>query len=282
MSNTSTSSLADTQTKAPFTAVGRFFSLTFFISWLGWIPAALYTQGVFPFQTFLFSVLGIGGPTVAAVLAVYWEADSKERRDQLLRRVFSWRATPKWYGIALGLPVLFVGLGMIMWGLLGRGWPDFSLLPATAVPGLIIGWVLTSLWEEVGWRGYALPRLQQRLHPTVATFLLSMVWGLWHIPLQFNVTDVNTQVPFWLGMLNALVASVIYTWLYNRSGQIMGIAAVYHIMSNIMATVWLTTAPDFTGQYMVYTLLIGLTAVGLLLKTGGRLGWEGYTDLDGK
>src|SRR5690606_8411033 len=64
--------------------------------------------------------------------------------------------------------------------------------------------------EEPGWRGFALPRLQERLGPLRATALLGLLWGVWHVPLY---GPLGFAVPF--------VLAFLYTPLYNRTGSVL-------------------------------------------------------------
>jgi membrane protease YdiL (CAAX protease family) len=94
-----------------------------------------------------------------------------------------------------------------------------------------------SLGEETGWRGYALPRLQQRHSPLVATVVLAAIWVLWHAPLFLLV---DTYRSFTLAMLAAWIfglccGAVVLSWLYNRSGGSILLVAVWHATYNVVS-----------------------------------------------
>jgi membrane protease YdiL (CAAX protease family) len=118
----------------------------------------------------------------------------------------------RYYLYALGLPPLLYGLVDVILALLGYD-IDLSLL-AERVPAYIgtlaFVAVLGGGLEEPGWRGFALPRLQRRYTPVVATLILGLAWGVWHVPLYGP-----------LGFVVPLVLAFFYTWLYNRTGSVL-------------------------------------------------------------
>ena len=139
--------------------VAAFFVLTYTLSWLAWLPAILLGGG----QAAI--IPGAFGPAVAAYLVIRIAGGSVRA---WARQILHWRVRPRWYLYALGLPALLFAVVNATLALLGNQ-IDLSLLGGGQ--------------EELGWRGFALPRLQQRLTPLQATLLLAFLWGLWHLPI---------------------------------------------------------------------------------------------------
>ena len=109
---------------------------------------------------------------------------------QWSRSIVHWRVPARWYLFAFGLPVIVWSLINIELAILGQD-IDVSLLPGrllTAFGTFLLVLAVGGGFEEPGWRGFALGRLQQRLSPVKATLLLGFMWGLWHVPL-FLRTD---------------------------------------------------------------------------------------------
>jgi membrane protease YdiL (CAAX protease family) len=92
--------------------------------------------------------------------------------------------------------------------------------------------------EEPGWRGFLLPRLQERFNPLMASLLVWIPWALWHAPLDFAGYAGSTFATYLRTRVFILVPlSIIITWVYNRCGKTILSAALFHSAFNV--------APDF-------------------------------------
>ena len=83
--------------------------------------------------------------------------------------------------------------------------------------------------EEIGWRGYALPRLQNRYQALYSALVLGLVWAVWHIAIY--VTRMNPVVFAWY-IVGVIAKSVLITWAYNGSQGSLLLAALYHAAWN--------------------------------------------------
>ncbi len=119
---------------------------------------------------------------------------------------------PRCLPIQLGLPVLIMAVMNTVLAALGQAL-EMSLLPEQ-IPGYLQMFLLTAAicggQEEPGWRGFALPRLEERHVPLVATLILGLGWGVWHIPLYGLA-----------GFVVPLVLAFFYSWLYNRTQSVL-------------------------------------------------------------
>lgn len=186
-----------------------FFGLAFAISWWVW-PLTLLNPDSSPMVPF--------GPALAA-LVVASLSGGKEGLLRLVRQLARWRVPVRWYVVTLALPCLMVlasaaltvaggapapGLGP------NPGW--FMLIGTFASTLVIVG-----LFEELGWRGYALPLLQQNHTALAASLLLGVVWALWHLPeLVSDPTGQRPPVPF---LLMVIAQSVLLAWIYNSTSS---------------------------------------------------------------
>lgn len=194
-----------------------FFGLAFVISWSVW-PLTLLNPDSSPMVPF--------GPALAAV-AVAFLCGGKEGLLGLLRQLARWRVSVRWYLVALALPCLLVLAAAALTVASGAPAPDlgpnpgwFMLLGTFASTLVIMG-----LFEELGWRGYALPLMQQNHTALAAALLLGVVWALWHLPeLASDPTGQRPPVPF---MLMVIAQSVLLAWIYNstRSTQSAAVTA---------------------------------------------------------
>jgi len=239
-----------------------FFLLTLVLSWSAWIPAAVAAvQGQ---QSILAPTGLLGGlarwtPALVAVLVVAL-ARGKAAVGGLLRPLRIWRVSIGWYLFVLAYPVAiqFVGRGIDI--LLGRATELTSPLVATfgeryaaMVPVVILFAFPGVFAEELGWRGFALPGLQERRNALLSSVVLGIVWGLWHIPLfvYFDyalptlIVEVLTFVP----------AAVLYTWVYNNTRGSLLLVSLLHLAEQLTNS-FLGTSPTYTDEILILALAI--------------------------
>lgn len=201
-----------------------FFLGAFGITWTLQLPAWLAHHGVIegPQERFL-PLVGLGalGPLLAAILAARLESRGGVRA--LFRPLFRWRVPLVWYLVALFLPggLLLVGMTIFsFFGGSGSGWypPDEA--------ARWVALLFFPLGEEVGWRGFALPRLQTRLGPLGASLLLGALWCAWHA-MMFDLSGMSPTMM--VGLLPFFMAgSVFFTWLWNRTEGSLLLAVLAH------------------------------------------------------
>ncbi len=213
-----------------------FVILTYLFSW--W-PSLLFIWGMSPIGVAAF------GPLIAA-LVVLGVTVGKPGVKTLLGRMVRWRVGWQWYLVALGLPLLMAGLASYLTVLMGApapsaeqlaGWPSiFMTFPITLlIPGL------GGAWEEPGWRGFALHRLEAGRSHLWALLPLWIIIVVWHIPL-FLTGDAQ-----WVDAVNMVGGVIIYNWLYHRSGQSVLLVMMIHAMNNAASGEFFS--PMFTGVY---------------------------------
>jgi membrane protease YdiL (CAAX protease family) len=200
-----------------------FFVLTFAITWGLQVPGVLALSGALPGDPKLylpFAGLGLLGPAVAA-LALTRRESGWEGVRALLAPLRRWRMHPGWYLAALFPAAALSGLLFVL-NLAGRHGPIAYVPPAG---GLVFG-AIVSVVEELGWRGYALPRLEKRWGGFAASALIGVVWYAWHLPM-FAAAGVSLKLaPVML--LYFVGASLLLTWLVEGTGGSLLIAVVAH------------------------------------------------------
>lgn len=224
-----------------------FFVLAFGLTWAAWVPLALASHGwlALPFDASLLALLGTFGPALAALLTAAL-FDGRAGLTDLLRRFTVWRVGLVWYLFALAWPALISLATTGLHGLLGGAAPDFSqppfhqlyplppelktvnplaFLPVVFLQQALIG---SSMGEEPGWRGYALPRLLGRFGPLWSSLLLGALWAVWHLPLSFVAGDAREGSFTVWAVLGAIATAVIFTWLYQRTRGSLLLALLLH------------------------------------------------------
>src|ERR687897_878352 len=181
-----------------------FFVLAYALSWILESPLVFLGDTLTDTQGLVLVILASNVPSVVAIVltAIVY---GREALRELLRRLLIWRVNPLWYLVVVLGPVALaggvVGLNTLMGGpALSLGMPLLGVavfLAFSIVPGSALG-------EEIGWRGYALPRLQAGRSALGASLILGVIWGLWHLPLWFTgqvFRPLSLFPPFFIGVI---------------------------------------------------------------------------------
>jgi membrane protease YdiL (CAAX protease family) len=205
-------------------SVALFLVGAFGITWLLQFPGVLAQRGLLggPAEAYLpFAMLGIFGPLLAATIITAREGGRAAVRE-LYSGLRRWRVPVLVLIAALFVPALLQTGILWLLRLAGREGP------ITYVPdsGRIVAGLVIAVAEEVGWRGFALPRLQKRMAPFAASGLIGVLWTLWHLPM-FMGAGVPLSLLVVLGLL-LTGGSLFYTWFYNRSGGSLLLAVLAH------------------------------------------------------
>jgi uncharacterized protein len=204
--------------------VVQFFVLAFAITWGLQLPGVLAKEGWLPgpLGAYLpFAMLGIFGPVLAATIVTAREGGRAAVRE-LFAGLLKWRAPLETYLVPLVLPGVLLTALLCLLGAAGRHGDVLFVPPASR---LVLALVI-SVAEEVGWRGFALPRLQKRMGPVAASGIIAVLWMLWHIPMF-----LGAGVPLSLLVVMSLLffgGSFVYTWAFNRSGGSLLVAVAAH------------------------------------------------------
>ena len=216
--------------------VAWFYLLAFGISWIGMISAALGSHRIAPFGSPYIQLLSIFyavGPALAAVI-VSRIADGKTGVQNLLKGLTRWRVGLVWYIVAVlgSLTLLITAQGLTK--LLGFSatvvTPQVDLSPYVVI-GLMVNFFATTC-EEIGWRGFALPRLQKRHNAFIATLIVGTLWAFWHLPIVFLVGNPMAEYPF-LWFIIIVTNAFIYTWIYNSTQGSILLVALFHGALNV-------------------------------------------------
>lgn len=253
-----------TTTGAPQQGGGTtfFFVAALGITWLLQLPAALATLGVVggPVETYMpLLALGAFGPLVAAILAARRESGRAGVRA-LFASLGSWRVGVGWYAVALfGFGAIYVAGSAVFRVCGGSGAGQWLYAPDDGAR--IIAMVMFPLVEEPGWRGFALPRLQQRLGALRASLVVGACWALWHT--MMFITQGMTPLTFAVACVNLLAGSIVFTWLYNRTRGSLLLAVLAHAGAHLSNPTRSVPAND--TPFFVYTAAMCVAACALLL-----------------
>ena len=251
-----------------------FFVLAFALSWAYWG----LVLGVLGRTTLAWFVPGAFGPPLAAIV-VTRVVDGREGLRAFLRRWVLWRVQPRWYVLALvGFPLL----GLVV------GWPFRDGSERFAESGLALVVIYLATWsflvvlgggqEEPGWRGFALPRMQERMGPLAASVLLGLLWGLWHLPVFLFVPGYNSAGPdpasiavtaLMFTAVGAVGQSLLLTWLFNNTRGSVLLAVLAHGSLNAGSGF---VAPSQAASMAVF-VSFGVVGLVVVAVTRGRLSY---------
>ncbi len=241
-----------------------YFGLAYAFSWTLGIPLALQQHGIIaPILPMWTHYLIAYSPMLAALL-VTWRSRGMAGLRSLLGRVVLWRVGVRWCLVALSPLIIgtmvvlgfnFVTGQTIMLADLGK----VNFLPPLGFGALGLWLITFGLGEEIGWRGYALPILQQQSTALGATLRLTLWWAGWHVPQFFYVLDPK----FALGWLIGLFAgAIVFTWLLNSSRGSLLMTIIFHGCFNFMSA---SDAGNGIVAAVVSTIVM-LGAIVIVLK----------------
>lgn len=249
-----------------FLTVIRQFQLTiFFVLVLALSAAVAMTAIMIGDENFaILTVLSPSLIAIALTAVVNGRAGLRELLVKQTRQPVKFR----WIVISLisipGIAVAAIGFHSLFGG------PALALRSTQLLPQMVII-LLIALGEEYGWRGYALPKLQQRYNALVASLLLGLVWGFWHFPSYLIGVGTPNEMPFFVFMSWVITATILMTWIYNNTGSVL-LAILMHSAANATFN-YLPLLPEFTGQlttFWIFLGLLGLVTVVVLIVFGPR------------
>jgi hypothetical protein len=258
--------------------VGAFVALTFAISWAIWFAMVAGSVSIETTTGLILNVIATAGPSIAAlILAV---VTGRGELQRLLGGFSLALVSPSWAVVAVLLPLGMIAIAIAASVVtFGAAIPVVSVgvLGVLAVEFVRVLFLGGPLEEELGWRGYALRRLQVGRSAFSASVILGLIWGVWHIPLYFvggtgqNETAASAGAPF------AITAFVVWTiglsipfaWLFNQTQGSLIVVMLFHAAVNLGAIV-----PAAVGSTGAASFLYALVTWIVALIVAARFGHE--------
>jgi uncharacterized protein len=256
-----------------------YFLLAFAITWSVMVPMVLASHGLLTFPEFIPLLLVMSyGPTIAAIV-VTGAIGGRRAIGSLLARLRIWRVGWRWWAVTLFLNGLIVLGALGLYALLGNDVPPF---PALA-PGLVLDIVLTFLvvglvnGEEIGWRGFAQPRLQARYGVVGTVAVLGVLETIFHLPIFFNngasAAGGQNGTPFVAFLASSVLAVILFVWLYQHTRGSLLIATAFHASMNAWTTILPFPATSPTFFWLLAAMqLVAVVVVLALTGRGSRVG----------
>jgi membrane protease YdiL (CAAX protease family) len=208
-------------------------------------------------------LLGTVAPSLVA-LALTERAEGRATTQALLDRIFLWHVGVRWYLFAVGYtPAIKLSAAAVHRVVTGA-WPRFGdeawYLMAMAI--VFSTWVQAG--EEIGWRGYALPRLSARVGLAPASVILGVVWASWHLPLFFFPAADTLGQSFPVYLLQVTALSVAGAWLYWRIGGSLLLVMLLHAAVNNTKDIVPSAVSGATDPFALSASLVAWITVALL------------------
>lgn len=221
-------------------ALAMFFALSFAIAWAWSLPLVISGEVVVRGEGWPTHFPALIAPALAAVI-VTLGTSGRSGLAELAARVARWRFPLRWWAVALS-PLAFLVIAILLATALGAApgadeYGRYSGVASVGIVGVAAFALINGLGEETGWRGFALPLLQERVGAVRASMIIAALWALWHLPFFFLLESYRDFGPFTLvGFAIGIAAgSVVLTWIYNGTGGSVLAAAVWHATYNLGA-----------------------------------------------
>ena len=225
------------------------------------------------------------GPTLSAYIMTAL-TEGKAGMLRLLRRYILWRVPLRWYLVVLiGIPVLLLLSDFAIPGAIAVFPAPTAAFVLTSLVSYIVTFILGGpLGEEPGWRGFALPRLQQCSGPLKGTLVLGVLWGCWHLPLYLipgyngaGTGFVGISIPFVEFVIGTVGIAVIFTWVFNNTRGSLLLAMLLHtsLDTDVYSKFFPSLPATQLAIVMPYVFFVG-AALLIIVGTRGRLSYEHY------
>jgi len=256
--------------------LATYFVLAFAISWgstfliIG--PASMRGETFELSRVIQVGMLIMAGPLVAGILSTYL-VDGKEGLQNLLSRMLKWRVAPRWYAAGiLTFPVLIVALLLVL-----SNFASSEFTPNFLAIGVVMG-LFAGFLEEIGWTGYAYPKMQKKHGALRAALILGLIHGVWHVGPNY-LFEASSLGVYWLPrftvmwMVAMVAMRVILVWIYTNTRSLF-LAQLTHASSTGSLVVFgpsPITPADETLWWGIYALILWVVAGVLIARYGEDL-----------
>ena len=244
---------------------------TWFVAFI--IAFQFQKEGLSNEQINLYHSIAALGPSIAAIITTYIFYGRKGVKALLLKINFFIRSIKTYFLIFS--PMLFFTLGILIYAITKSEWYDFKEFAFNNWYSfkIFIFWLLPllsySIFEEIGWRGFLLPHLQEKYNAWKSTIILTVIWALWHIPFffyRFNFS-IAIGIGFFLGIF---VGAIILTSIYNSVRGFLVPVMLFHFFNNLFSS--------FDKEMIVAVISMGFVFVAVVIYK--KYGKENLSQLE--
>lgn len=257
-----------------------FFILVFTLMWPKSIAGVAYSANLIsqPPSTIL-NVLYFFGTPLVAVIIITAVTSGREGLKEWARRLSRWRVGWRWVLISLGIyPLVSLAAFTISSLASGGQWTvamiwnvgfenlqqnagRIGLNPENTWQIFVILFMasfIVPIFEEGGWRAFALPRLQEKYSSLASGLLTGVIWSLWHLPSFFTVGSDHYGMPFLWFLMTIVSVSILMVWIMNHTNQSVLMAILFHVSIILIGHFLPTQLAYQTGNILALWLTSGL------------------------
>ena len=250
-----------------------FLMFTFAISFVTGFPTVL-VPGKFEGLSYLSNF----GPAIGALIVV-GIAEGPDGIKSVIWSLFQWRVNFVWYLVVLLGPALTMATAVLLYNVFGENgsvpnlndWISIFPQHLLVILSLFL-FMMVGIWgEEIGWRGFALPKLQEKYHPLWASLILGAIWAIWHLPAFFVENSQQAQLGMTYFFLATLGYSILYSWIYNGSKESLFMIWLLHSVNNATVSYTMLFFKPLINEPVFSLAVLGLFDALVILFTKSNL-----------
>jgi uncharacterized protein len=247
----------------------KFFLLTYLMSWSLWsVVAALSPAAAsqFPILTATSGalyLLGVFAPALVALALTDLE-NGRAAAVALLRRIIQPPVAVRWYLFAVSYLLIIKLTVALLLRLATGAWPAFGQETAYLMVIAIPFSTPVQAGEEIGWRGYALPRLSTRVGLPTASIIVGIVWACWHLPFFFISGNDKSGQSFVVYLLGVTALSIAMAWVYWRTNSSLLVTMLMHAAINNTKDIVPSAVSDATNAFSLRSSPVAWLTVAVL------------------
>jgi membrane protease YdiL (CAAX protease family) len=213
--------------------------MTYLFSWIVWgilyaSDRNIISHNICKNCYTLIAVIGASMPSIMSIIftGFFYGSDGIKK---LLKRITIWKINPLYYIYVLFIDASIVFIPLWICNITGS---SYKFVISTSFNNILLDFLVTILFggplqEEFGWRGYVLPKLQNKLNPIYSSIILGVFWACWHLPLFFIHNSSQYGTSFSMFFISAIGLSILFTWVYNRTDGSLLLTIIFHTAVNV-------------------------------------------------
>jgi len=222
------------------------------------------------------------GPFISGILMNFL-IDGKEGLRKLLSRLSQWRVKARWYAVAILTGPLLVAAVLFTLSIFNKAFLPGIVTTNDKITLLIfgLGWGLVGggLLEEIGWTGFAVPKLRQRYSILSTSLIVGILWGIWHFMIAFWASNYLGGGESWIMFVAGFLAfylvalpayKVLLVWVYDRTGGNLPVIMLMHAFLSASTLIFQPSASGVIGFIWNFVLGIVLWIVVAVVAVKNR------------